>query len=155
LAVFRRPDEDGPVEPDGDGPRHPAPGLGQLDALVGSMRDAGLPVDLIRTGDQLDLPAVVDHAAYRIVQESLTNVLRHALPARARVWLRYEPDGIIVKITDDGAPRSGPGTPGSGHGITGMRERAVAVGGRLSAGLLPGRGFQVTAELPVADRRQP
>jgi signal transduction histidine kinase len=155
LAVFRRPDEDGQLDPDGDRPRHPSPGLGQLDALVGSMRDAGLPVDLIRTGEQLDLPAVVDHAAYRIVQESLTNVLRHAVPARARVWLRYQPDGITVQITDDGAPKAAAGTSGDGHGIAGMRERAVAVGGTLSAGALPGRGFQVAAELPAGERRQP
>jgi signal transduction histidine kinase len=155
LAVFRRPDEDEDEAggPGGERARHPAPGLGQLDALVGSMRDAGLPVDLIRTGDAVDLPAVIDHAAYRIVQESLTNVLRHAVPARARVWLRYRPDGIIVKIADDGAPKSAAGTAASGHGIAGMRERAVAVGGVLSAGPLPGRGFQVTAELPVGEGR--
>jgi signal transduction histidine kinase len=157
LAVFRRPDEDGgggdPAGPDGEQARQPAPGLGQLDALVGSMRDAGLPVDLVRTGDEIDLPAVIDHAAYRIVQESLTNVLRHAFPARARVWLGYQPDGMMVKITDDGAVGAA-GAAGSGHGIVGMRERAVAVGGVLSAGPLPGHGFEVTARLPVREGRQ-
>jgi signal transduction histidine kinase len=170
LAVFREP----AAGPGGEPNRQPRPGLGQLDALVGSMREAGLPVDLVRTGDQVELPAVVDHAAYRIVQESLTNVLRHATPAQARVWLSYQPDGIIVKITDDGPPAAaakpagvGPvaagaaggvgavGAVGVGHGITGMRERAAAVGGELTAGPLPRRGFQVTARLPLGERRRP
>jgi signal transduction histidine kinase len=143
LAVFREPTDDPET-----GPREPVPGLAQLEALVGAMREAGLPVELTRTGDPADLPAVVDHAAYRIVQESLTNVLRHALPARARVWLRYQPRALTVKVTDDGSPVAA-GEPG--HGIAGMRERAVAVGGTLSAGPLPGRGFQVTAQLPIGE----
>ncbi len=162
LAVFREPadgpDRPGPVgggagRPGGglDGAvqaRQPVPGLGQLDTLLGAMRDAGLPVELTRTGEPADLPAVVDHAAYRIVQESLTNVLRHAVPARARVWLGYQPAELTVRVTDDGAPVA---AVQPGHGIAGMRERAVAVGGTLAAGPLPGRGFQVSAQLPVGD----
>lgn len=134
--------------------RRPIPGLAQLDALVDTMRTAGLAVDVLVDGGRADLPAVVDHAGYRIVQESLTNVLRHALPARATVRLAYRPGEVRLEITDDGRPQPA-GPPGSGHqatvghGIAGMRERAAAVGGELHAGPRPGRGFAVLARLPA------
>jgi signal transduction histidine kinase len=130
--------------------RHSAavvPGLDHLPALRDAVTSAGLPVSVSVSGTQVRLPADADHAAYRIVQESLTNVLRHAGPgACAQVDLVYDADQLRVKISDDG----GPAVPSStgGHGINGMRERAVAVGGSLTAG--PGQaGFLVDATIPL------
>jgi signal transduction histidine kinase len=102
-------------------------------------------------GDQRPLSAEADHSAYRILQESLTNVLRHAGPgAAAHVCLRYQPDGLTITVTDDGAANGFSAVlPVGGHGIDGMRERAASVGGELTAGPLPGAGFQVRATLPV------
>ncbi|MGH3201435.1 MAG: sensor histidine kinase, partial [Streptosporangiaceae bacterium] len=102
-------------------------------------------------GDQRPLSAEADHSAYRILQESLTNVLRHAGPgASAHVCLRYQPDGLTLTVTDDGAANGVSAVlPVGGHGIDGMRERAASVGGDLTAGPLPGGGFQVRAMLPV------
>jgi signal transduction histidine kinase len=94
----------------------------------------------------------VDRAAYRIAQEALTNALRHAGPASAVVSVRYESDGLVVEVLDDGrGPQLGDGElePGGGHGIAGMRERALALGGELDAGSDPRGGFRVTASLPV------
>jgi signal transduction histidine kinase len=150
LAVFRRPDANGePAASDDERLRRPAPGLGQLAALVDTTRAAGLPVEVVVTGDPVALPAIVDHAAYRIVQESLTNVLRHALPARATVRVTYRPGEIALSITDDGQPR--PAAPGPRHGIAGMRERAEAIGGELRAGPRPAGGFVVLARLPIGE----
>jgi signal transduction histidine kinase len=140
LAVFRQP----------DAPREPAPGLAQLDTVVGAMAEGGLPVDVVVTGEPVPLPAAVDHAAYRIVQESLTNVARHAGPAAATVRVGYEPRHVVLEITDDGRGRAGGGT---GHGIAGMRERAAAVHGSLEAGPRPEGGFRVLARLPSGGSR--
>jgi signal transduction histidine kinase len=140
LAVFRRPDE-------ADAPRRPAPGLDQLPSLTADMADSGLPVDLLVTGERARLPGAVDLAAYRIVQESLTNVLRHAGPAAATVRVSYEPDALDLEISDDGRGAAAPDGHG-GHGIVGMRERAAAVGGSLEAGPREGGGFRVHARLP-------
>jgi signal transduction histidine kinase len=111
-----------------------------------------VPTQVAISGRPRPLLAAVDQAAYRIVQESLTNVLRHALPARASVRVIYEPDRLVVEVVNDGhAPlgsRVGGGAPGSGHGIAGMCERAVALGGQLEAGTLAGGGFRVCASLP-------
>jgi signal transduction histidine kinase len=96
------------------------------------------------------LPAAVQLAAYRIIQESLTNVARHAGPARVTVRVTYGDAGIHVEVDDDGrAPNNRIATIGSGSGITGMRERAAAVGGELSAGFRQGGGFRVSARLPI------
>jgi signal transduction histidine kinase len=142
LAVFRRPD-------DQDGPRRPAPGLGQLEALAAAMAEGGLPVEVAVTGERASLPAAVDLAAYRIVQESLTNVVRHAGPATATVRVGYQPDALVVEVADTGRGRpSGAARPG-GHGIAGMRERAAAVGGTLQAGPSGDGGFLVRARLPL------
>jgi len=103
-------------------------------------------VDLEITGERRELPAAVDHAVYRIIQESLTNVLRHAVPATATVRVGYHPDQLIVEVTDSG--RRPPGN-GSGNGIPGMRARADAVGGELTAGASPQGGFRVQARLPL------
>ena len=146
LNVLRQADDADPVQP--------APGLAQLDALVEGARRAGLPITLTVTGPPFPLPAAVDLAAYRIVQESLTNVIRHAGPAAAAVWLSYHPDEIDIDVTDTGhGPKASPGSAAAGgtagHGQAGMRERAAAVGGTVQTGPCPGGGYQVTARLPV------
>ncbi len=103
------------------------------------------------TGQPRPVPTAVAVAAYRIVQESLTNVARHAGPASAIVRLSYQPDRLVVEVVDNGrAPAAnGKSAPGSGTGIAGMRERAAIVGGQLEAGPRPGGGFAVAAELPL------
>ncbi|HYW24491.1 MAG TPA: sensor histidine kinase [Terriglobales bacterium] len=141
LAVVRRPDEDRQA------PR-PAPGLRQVGSVVTAMAESGLPVRLEVAGRAVDLPAAVDLAAYRIVQESLTNVIRHAGPASATVRVRYEPDDVVLEITDDGRARANGSARPGGQGIAGMRERAAAVHGSLEAGPRPEGGFQVLARLP-------
>ncbi len=130
-------------------PRAPAPGLGHLDELVEVTRAAGIPVILQTVGEARALPAAVDLAAYRIVQESLTNVARHAGQATATVRLVHGRDGLNIEVCDvGGASAASKSVPGTGTGITGMRERADALGGRLEAGPRPGGGFAVTAHLP-------
>jgi signal transduction histidine kinase len=128
--------------------------LGQLDRLAARARAAGLPVTVTITGTQRVLPPDVDQAAYRIVQEALTNVSRHAGQARASVHLHYTPEVLSVQVDDDGPASShGNGTGsrpgGPGLGLIGMRERVTALGGRLHAGHRDGGGFQVRAELPA------
>lgn len=125
----------------------PQPGLASLDRLVAEMRDAGLFVDLDVNGAGADLPPGVDLSAYRIVQESLTNVLKHAGPATARVTLRHDADGVDILVEDDGRGPRGGETPG--HGLIGMRERVAVYGGTLETGPLPTGGFRVHARLPV------
>jgi signal transduction histidine kinase len=139
---------------DGDGT-----GLCQLDRLVARARAAGLPVTVTVTGTRRPLPPDVDQAAYRIVQEALTNVSRHAGPARATVRLQYAPGALTVQVDDDGtasAPGSGAASgpasgaaSGPGLGLIGMRERVSTLGGRLHAGPRDGGGFLVRAELPL------
>ncbi len=124
-------------------------GLSRLDSLTEAVRAAGAPVSVTIEGEPTPLPPDVDHAAYRILQESLTNVLRHAGPdASAAICLRYGPGRLTVRVTDDGTGADGERHAG-GHGLTGMSERAAAVGGDLSAGPGAGGGFEVTATLPV------
>jgi signal transduction histidine kinase len=145
LNVLRQADDADPVQP--------APGLAQLDALVEGARRAGLPITLTVTGELFPLPAAVDLAAYRIVQESLTNVIRHAGPATAAVAVTYRPDEVDIDVTDTGhGPKAGPAGTAAGHGQAGMRERAAAVGGTMQTGPRPGGGYQVTARLPVHGR---
>jgi signal transduction histidine kinase len=125
-------------------------GLGQLDGMVTRARSAGLPVTVTVTGAQRPLPPAVDQAAYRIVQESLTNASRHAGQACASVHLHYAPDALTVQVNDDGnGAGTSTGSAGPGLGLIGMRERVSALGGRLHAGPREGGGFQVRAELPV------
>ncbi|GAB3279031.1 sensor histidine kinase [Parasphingorhabdus pacifica] len=141
LAVFRQPEE--------PGERVPTPGLANLDALVERMDRAGLPIEAVVDGEPRSLPATVDLAAYRIVQESLTNVVRHAGPSSASVRVEYRDDGVDVEITDNGKARMSVDPASEGQGIAGMRERARAVGGNLHAGPRPGGGFRVHAHLPL------
>jgi signal transduction histidine kinase len=134
-------------EEDGD-----CSGLGQLHDLVGRARAAGLPVTVTVTGAQRALPPDVDEAAYRIVQEALTNVSCHAGQACALVHLHYTPDALSVQVDDDGTGTStGAGLRPAGHGLglIGMRERATALGGRFHAGPRDGGGFRVRAEFPA------
>jgi signal transduction histidine kinase len=126
-------------------------GVGGLEALAATVASAGVPTRVAISGRPRPLLAAVDQAAYRIVQESLTNVLRHAAPSTASVRVAYEPHGLVVEVVDDGRAREGGdggGSPGSGHGIAGMRERALALGGTLEAGKRTGGGFRVRASLP-------
>jgi signal transduction histidine kinase len=123
-------------------------GLGQLESLVARARAAGLPVTVTVTGAARSLPAEVDQAAYRIVQEALTNVSRHAGLAAASVCLQYRPEGLTVQVDDDG-PGGDDRPAGTGLGLVGMRERVSVLGGRLHAGPRDSGGFRVRAELPV------
>jgi signal transduction histidine kinase len=136
--------------------RVPAPRLAQLDALADATTQAGLPTAMSVSGSPAGLPQTVELAAYRIVQESLTNVLRHAGPhARATVQVTIGDGVVLVQVDDDGrggvAPEAGIGEfhEGTGAGIAGMRERAAAFGGTVEAGPGPGRGWRVRAVLPV------
>ncbi len=126
----------------------PQPGLDRLDALVEQVRAAGLRVDLRVEGDPVLLPAGVDLSAYRIVQEALTNTLKHAGRAEAEVIIRYRASVLELEVLDNG---TGPSTQlnGSGHGLVGMRERVTLYGGVFEAGSRNGHGFAVRARLPI------
>jgi signal transduction histidine kinase len=129
----------------------PQPSLKELGRLVEQVQAAGLPVQVAVEGEPRELPPGVDLSAYRIVQEALTNALRHAGPARARVLVRYGPDDLELEIADDGAG-SGDGS-GSGYGLIGMRERVSVYGGELAAGPEPGGGYALRVRLPLGSAR--
>ena len=140
----------GQVRPGGDGELiGPQPGLDRLDELAEPLRAGGLDVVVRRQGEQSALPAGLDLSAYRIVQEALTNTLRHARATRAEVTLSYGPDLLEVDVTDDGRVTPVNGEVVAGHGLVGMRERAALLGGTLEAGPLPQGGYRVHARLPV------
>jgi signal transduction histidine kinase len=139
LDLMRRDDEQVALAPQ--------PSLTHLDGLVEKVRAAGLPVELRIEGEQVSLPPGIDLSAYRIVQEALTNALKHAGPARARVTVRYADDALELEIADDG-PGHGNARDGSGHGLAGMGERVALYGGTLRTGTRPGGGFAVSARLP-------
>lgn len=135
----------------------PLPGLLDLDRLIEGFRDAGMTIDFEVTGDEPAASPSVGLAVYRVVQESLTNVVRHAGPASAKVAILYAPDAISAWIEDNGRRLAGPAAraapkPTDGHGLIGMRERVVAAGGTLEAGPKPdGGGWQVHARVPVVE----
>jgi signal transduction histidine kinase len=130
----------------------PQPGLDGLDALVESVGRAGLPVRLHVEGDAFPLPRAIDLSAYRIVQEGLTNALKHARANRADVTVRYGNEGVQVEVRDDGA---GAGrSDGLGHGLVGIRERVKIYGGEMTAGTAPAGGFVLSARLPLDRYRQ-
>jgi signal transduction histidine kinase len=146
LNVLRQADEADPTAP--------APGLAQLDALIAGACNAGLPTTLRQSGHPWPLPPAADLAAYRIVQESLTNVIKHAGPASAQVDLSYGDAALRIEVTDTGAgPAAWPLAGSGGHGLIGMRERAASIGGTLDAGPGPAGGYRVLAVLP-ADAHQ-
>ena len=148
VGLLREPGDREPAEPL---QVDPVPGLSQLDALVGSFAGTGLTVTREVTGRPRPLPEAADLAAYRVIQESLTNVRKHAACARASLHLGYTAGALQLTIENDGHEASGTHAPGpAGHGIIGMRERVAAVGGRLAAGPRPGGGYRVLAELPLS-----
>jgi signal transduction histidine kinase len=132
------------------GDRSPQPSLEHVDRLASQSRAAGLPVTIEVEGSRRPLPEALDVTAYRIVQEALTNSLKHAGPARAHVLLRFGADALELEVADDGrgAPAGGNGSS-EGRGLIGMRERVALFGGELSAGSANGRGFVVQARLPL------
>jgi signal transduction histidine kinase len=129
-------------------PRAPAAGLAALDGLTEQVRAAGLPVELRIEGSPRPLPAALEHSAYRVVQEALTNALKHAGPAHAEVLVRFEPESLELTVQDDGRGNGDGGPPG--YGLIGMRERAALFGGELDAGPRPSGGFAVHARFPLA-----
>jgi signal transduction histidine kinase len=156
LGVLRAGDE-GDDGDDGLAPRPPQPGLSSLDQLVAPIRDTGLAVEVRRRGDPVQLPAGQELTAFRIVQEALTNTLKHSGASSARVSLDFEPTQLTIEVVDDGrggasmaadpdaAERAG------GHGLVGIEERVSLYGGTLSSGPLAEGGWQVLATLPLAD----
>jgi signal transduction histidine kinase len=138
------------MEPEPTGPQ---PGLDRLDELAEPLRAGGLRVVVRREGPATQLPAGVDLSAYRIVQEALTNTVRHARATRAEVTVRYGADAVEVDVRDDGRAAPGSAANGGGHGLAGMRERASLLGGTLEAGPLPGGGYRVHARLPLEPAR--
>ncbi|MYS87565.1 sensor histidine kinase [Embleya scabrispora] len=151
----------GVLRADGPADRLPAPGLADLPALLERTAEAGLHVDLSVSGGVRELPAGIELSAYRIVQEALTNIGRHAHTGSGRVRVDYRADALAIEITDEGVGL-GPAFAGAesaesydppyGHGLAGMRERVGLYDGEFSAGPLPGRGFRVAAVLPLSER---
>jgi signal transduction histidine kinase len=137
----------GLLREDGELGLAPQPRLADLDALAEQMRLAGLPVEVELEGNPRPLPIGVDLSVYRIAQEALTNALKHAGPARARLVLRYRESEVELEVVDDGSSSA---NGDGGHGLIGMRERVAVFGGTLEADRLPEGGFRVLARLPVA-----
>jgi signal transduction histidine kinase len=140
LAVLR--------DTEGDAGITPQPSLARLDDLVADVTESGLQVEVRETGEERDVPPGVDLSAYRIIQESLTNVLKHAGAARATVSLDYEPDQLRLSVKDDG--RGAANVNGNGHGLVGIRERVAVVGGEIETGPGADGGFEVRARLPYS-----
>ncbi|MER7171982.1 sensor histidine kinase [Streptomyces mesophilus] len=131
--------------------RHPAPGLDRLPQLIDRVRESGLRVGLHTEGPPGALPAVVDLSAYRIVQEALTNVMKHAGPtARAEVTVRRTGNALTIEVADDGDTGAGSADDNAGNGLRGMRDRVALLGGEMSAAPVPGGGFAVRVRLPLA-----
>jgi signal transduction histidine kinase len=139
----------GMLRADADDPLAPQPGLSDLPTLVARVRAAGLPVDLDVHGERRDLPIGIELSAYRIVQEALTNALKHAGDTSARVRVRYGRDSLELEIEDDGGGGSSTPVGGGGHGLVGMRERVALYGGRFDAGARPSGGFAIRVLLPI------
>ena len=146
LGALRRSDEEAELGPQ--------PGLGRLEALLEEVRRAGLPVSLQVTGEPFALPSGLDLSAYRIVQEGLTNSLKHADASNAEVVIRYEPEEVGIDVRDDGRGASGgDGDLAGGHGLVGIRERVKIYGGEMTAGAANGGGFVLRARLPLGQER--
>jgi signal transduction histidine kinase len=139
---------------DGDSPAMPVPDVRAIQALVEATSAAGTPTTLRADGHSIPLPPAVALAVYRIVQESLTNVVRHAGRAAATVTLRHEHGHLLVDVVNDSVTAVAPCSDGAGAGLTGMRERAAALGGTFEAGARPGGGFRVHARLPTTAGRR-
>jgi signal transduction histidine kinase len=141
LGILRAPEEEACCDV--------TPGMSQLETLCDQVREAGLPVELVVEGEVRPLPASLDLTAYRIVQESLTNTLKHAGKAHATVTVRYEESALALEVLDDGRGTT-PATAGGGRGLLGMRERVATFRGELEAGPRAEGGFGVRARLPLA-----
>jgi signal transduction histidine kinase len=146
TGLRRAEPEPGPELGLGQAPLGPAPGLADIERLAAVTLDAGVQVDLDWRGSREPLPADIDASAFRIIQEAVTNVVRHAGTGRCRVRVDRQDGQLSIEITDSGR---GGAVAGTGYGITGMRERAALLGGDFSAGPRPGGGFRVAARLPV------
>jgi signal transduction histidine kinase len=149
LDVLRADDEQG-----SDEPAPPAPGVAGLESLAEQVREAGLPVDLTVTGTATPLEPGLDLTVFRVVQEALTNTLKHADAAHAKVSLEFAVDGVRITVTDDGHGPV-PGGDHLGHGLVGMRERVALYGGTLRTGARSGGGFRVYARLPLEAAPRP
>jgi signal transduction histidine kinase len=150
----------GLLAPQGDQLLRPQPGLGQLPSLMSRVRAAGLGVELTVAGEERPLPPGLDLAAYRVIQEALTNVIRHAGRSRAEVRLGYRDHDLLIDIADTGSPAVNGGAaglagPGTGHGLIGLRERVGLYGGELDAGPRLGGGWRVRAVIPYAGQQPP
>jgi signal transduction histidine kinase len=145
LDVLRDPDQENGLAPQ--------PSIDELDSLAGSVRAAGVPVNLVVSGDRAALPAAVDVSVYRIVQEALTNVLKHAGHARADVTIGCTADAVTIDVIDDGSNQSANGAPVGRHGLVGMRERVAVFGGDLHVGPRSNGGYAVHARLPLSGSR--
>jgi signal transduction histidine kinase len=148
----------GVIRAEGDAERGaaytPQPGIEYLDDLVRQMRETGLAVELSVLGDPRELPEGVGLCAYRIVQEALTNTLKHADASHAEVSVRYVADALELRVVDDGRAAVAVNGDTAGHGLIGMRERVALFGGEMSAGPRPERGFEVSARLPLEEARR-
>jgi signal transduction histidine kinase len=133
-----------------DAPLTPQPGLDQLEALLKTARDAGLDASLKVTGDKRPLPAALDLSAYRIIQEAITNVLKHANATRVELSIDYQPQSLVLAVSDNGAGSTEKVGESAGHGLIGMRERVDLFGGELGAGSSSLGGFTVRARLPIS-----
>jgi signal transduction histidine kinase len=148
LKDFPAEDRDGDQDAAERMPDAPQPSIAALDQLAAGVRAAGLSLDLAIAGQIRPLPPGLELSVYRIVQEALTNVLKHAQASMARVRVDYGPDAVTIDVTDDGTARAASSVP-AGHGLVGMRERAQVFGGTTTAGPALGGGWQVRAELPA------
>ncbi|MEV7194062.1 sensor histidine kinase [Streptomyces sp. NPDC093510] len=149
LGVLR---SEHPGDPEA-APQAPLPTLERLDGLLDNARAAGLTVRRENAGEPRPLPPGVDLSAYRIVQEALSNAIRHAPGSTVRIGLTYTRAGLAVRVTDSGARTAAPPSPGAGHGLLGMRERAAMLGGDLVTGPTPDGGYEVSAFLPTSPAR--
>jgi signal transduction histidine kinase len=147
LGALRRA---GPGDEAGPAPLDPAPGLADVGGLAAATTDAGVRVDVQWRGQRCPLPADIDLSAFRIIQEAVTNVVRHAGASHCRVSIEQQDEELSIEVVDDGHGRgNGAGSAGPGYGIAGMRERTALLHGHFSAGPQPGGGFRVAARLPV------
>jgi signal transduction histidine kinase len=149
VGVLRQDADEVGRAPDESAARLPQPGIAQVPQLIDQCREAGLPVSLEVEGPERSLASGVELVVYRVVQEALTNTMKHAGPARADVVLRYGDDAVTLVVCDDGRGASAAPGPVSGHGLAGMRERVALYGGSIDAGPQAGGGFRVWAEVPV------
>jgi MYXO-CTERM domain-containing protein len=142
LGAMRRDEDEAELAPQ--------PGLGRLDLLLEEIRRAGLPVDLRIEGEPFSLPVAIDLSAYRIVQEGLTNALKHADARAAHVQIRFAADELRIEVSDDGSGAADLVGDGLGHGLVGVRERVKLYGGEMTAGAANGGGFRLTTSLPLS-----